>query len=67
MSLDKLSRLVDQQRKTQDEIDNEIILAVKEVLATNSVGSARELVGGVPQDHPFHPFLLAIAKQLDPR
>lgn len=47
MSLDKLSRLVDQQRKTQDEIDNEIILAVKEVLATNSVGLARELVGGV--------------------
>ncbi|WP_220181438.1 hypothetical protein, partial [Klebsiella pneumoniae] len=45
----------------------EIILAVKEVLATNSVGLARELVGGVPQDHPFHPFLLAIAKQLDPR
>lgn len=45
MSLDKLSRLVDQQRKTQDEIDNEIILAVKEVLATNSVGLARELVG----------------------
>ncbi|MEW7356987.1 hypothetical protein AB2S17_22055 [Escherichia coli] len=38
MSLDKLSRLVDQQRKIQDEIDNEIILAVKEVLATNSVG-----------------------------
>lgn len=30
MSLDKLSRLVDQQRKTQDEIDNEIILAVNE-------------------------------------
>ncbi|EEY3932789.1 hypothetical protein DFX55_22445 [Escherichia coli] len=57
MSLDKLSRLVDQQRKIQDEIDNEIILAVKEVLATNSVGLARELVGGVPQDHPFHPFL----------
>ncbi|MEX6296695.1 hypothetical protein [Proteus mirabilis] len=49
MSLDKLSRLVDQQRKIQDEIDNEIILAVKEVLATNSVGLARELVGGVPQ------------------
>ncbi|MDE5183074.1 hypothetical protein PYW48_24255 [Escherichia coli] len=48
MSLDKLSRLVDQQRKTQDEIDNEIILAVKEVLATNSVGLARELVGGCP-------------------
>ncbi|EJE74181.1 hypothetical protein [Escherichia coli] len=46
MSLDKLSRLVDQQRKIQDEIDNEIILAVKEVLATNSVGLARELVGG---------------------
>ncbi|MEZ6813037.1 hypothetical protein ABVN74_00855 [Escherichia coli] len=45
MSLDKLSRLVDQQRKIQDEIDNEIILAVKEVLATNSVGLARELVG----------------------
>ncbi|WMQ89730.1 hypothetical protein RCR42_26080 (plasmid) [Enterobacter hormaechei] len=67
MSLDKLSRLVDQQRKTQDEIDHEIILAVKEVLATNSVGLARELVGCVPQDHPFHQFLLAIAKQLDPR
>jgi len=67
MSLKKLSRLVDQQRKTQDEINDEIILAVKEVLATNSVGLARELVEGVPQDHPFHPFLLAIAKQLDPR
>ncbi|TDB57846.1 hypothetical protein [Photorhabdus khanii] len=67
MSLEKLSRLVDQQRKTQSEINDEIILAVKEVLATNSVGLARELVGCVPQDHPFHPFLLVIAKQLDPR
>ncbi|KGM26771.1 hypothetical protein [Photorhabdus sp. RM96S] len=67
MSLEKLSRLVEKQRKTQGEINNEIILAVKEVFATNSVGLARELVGGVPQDHPFHPFLLAIAKQLDPR
>ncbi|HFF1389535.1 hypothetical protein ACW7C8_13150 [Klebsiella pneumoniae] len=45
MSLDKLSRLVDQQRKTQDEIDNEIILAVKEVLATNSVDWPVSLLG----------------------
>ncbi|MEM0830912.1 hypothetical protein J4V19_23895 [Escherichia coli] len=67
MSLDKLSRLVDQQRKTQDEINNEVILAAKEVLSTHSISLARELVGCVPQDHPFHPFLLAIAKQLDPR
>lgn len=47
MSLDKLSRLVDQQRKTQDEINNEVILAVKEVLSTNSISLARELVGCV--------------------
>ncbi|MGV7963754.1 hypothetical protein QPK13_22635 [Photorhabdus tasmaniensis] len=64
MSLDKLSQLVDQHHKTQEEIDNEIILAVKKVLQTNSAELAIELVGGVPQDHPFHPFLLAIAKQL---
>ncbi|MDB6373979.1 hypothetical protein [Photorhabdus bodei] len=67
MNLDKLSRLVDQYHKTQEEIDNEIILAVKKVLQTNSIELAREIVGSVPQDHPFHPFLLAIAKQLKPR
>lgn len=45
MSLDKLSRLVHQQRKTQDEINNEVILAVKEVLSTNSISLAVSLLG----------------------
>ncbi|MCW7550742.1 hypothetical protein [Photorhabdus aballayi] len=67
MNLDKLSRLVDQHYKTQEEIDNEIILAVKKVLRANSAELVRELVGGISQDHPFPPFLLVIVKQLKPR
>lgn len=63
--MEKLNSLVAQYESVQAELNDEIIKAVTKVIQTREQGLALELVGLLPENHPFMPFVVALAHQIN--
>ena len=63
--MEKLNSLVSQLENVQTELDDEIIEEVINVIQTREQGLALELVGSLPENHPFMPFVVALAHKIN--
>lgn len=63
--MEKLNTLVSQLESVQTELDDEIIEEVINVIQSREQGLALELVGSLPANHPFMPFVAALAHKLN--
>lgn len=63
--MEKLNSLVSQLENVQAELDDEVIEEVINVIQSREQGLALELVGALPANHPFMPFVVALAHKLN--
>ncbi|HDO1191565.1 hypothetical protein OB934_23140 [Aeromonas salmonicida] len=63
--MEKLNSLVAKYENVQAELNDEIISAVTRVIQTREQGLALELVGSLPENHPFMPFVVALAHKIN--
>ena len=63
--MEKLNSLVSQLENVQTELEDEIIEEVINVIQTREQGLALELVGSLPANHPFTPFVVALAHKIN--
>ena len=63
--MEKLNSLASYLESVQAELDDEIIEEVINVIQSREQGLALELVGALPENHPFLPFVVALARKIN--
>jgi len=58
-------RLASHLESVQAELDDEIIEEVINVIQSREQGLALELVGALPENHPFLPFVVSLARKIN--
>ena len=63
--LSDISRAVDQVNSANDKLNIEIVTTVFDLVSNNQLDQLVEVVGSIPANHPFHPFVLQLVKSVD--